>query len=68
MTAIRDLAGFNAVHGAGLAKLLPLRPRIAVGRSGSSLARPAPCTALKPARSRIAVIAAGLPCRAPQAP
>ena len=31
MTAIRDLAGFNAVHGAGLAKLLPPRPRIAVG-------------------------------------
>ena len=31
MTAIRDLANFNAVHGAGLAKLLPPRPRIAVG-------------------------------------
>jgi len=31
MTAIRDLASFNAVHGAGLAKLLPRRPRIAVG-------------------------------------
>ncbi|MDR3493145.1 MAG: NADH-ubiquinone oxidoreductase-F iron-sulfur binding region domain-containing protein [Ancalomicrobiaceae bacterium] len=31
MTAIRDLAGFNAVHGAGLAKLMPPRPRIAVG-------------------------------------
>jgi NADH-quinone oxidoreductase subunit F len=31
MTAIRDLAGFNAVHAAGLAKLLPARPRIAVG-------------------------------------
>ena len=31
MTAIRDFAGFNAVHDAGLAKLLPPRPRIAVG-------------------------------------
>jgi NADH-quinone oxidoreductase subunit F len=31
MTAIRDLANFNSVHGVGLAKLLPPRPRIAVG-------------------------------------
>jgi NADH-quinone oxidoreductase subunit F len=31
MTAIRDLANFNAVRAAGLAKLLPPRPRIAVG-------------------------------------
>ena len=31
MSAIRDFAGFNAVHDAGLAKLLPPRPRIAVG-------------------------------------
>src|SRR5208283_2528761 len=31
MTAIRDLANFNAVHDAGIAKLLPPRPRIAVG-------------------------------------
>ena len=31
MTAIRDLANFNAVHNAGVAKLLPPRPRIAVG-------------------------------------
>ena len=31
MTAIRDLASFNAVHEAGLSKLLPPRPRIAVG-------------------------------------
>jgi NADH-quinone oxidoreductase subunit F len=31
MTAIRDLANFNAVHDAGIAKLLPPRPRIAIG-------------------------------------
>jgi len=31
LTAIRDLANFNAVHDAGIAKLLPPRPRIAVG-------------------------------------
>ena len=31
MTPIRDLGAFNAVREAGLAKLLPARPRIAVG-------------------------------------
>jgi len=31
MTAIHDLAGFNSARDAGLAKLLPPRPRIAVG-------------------------------------
>lgn len=31
MTLIRDAAAFNAVRAAGLAKLLPTRPRIAVG-------------------------------------
>ena len=31
MTRIRDLSTFNAVRNAGLAKLLPSRPRIAVG-------------------------------------
>ncbi len=31
MTRIRDLSTFNTVRGAGMAKLLPFRPRIAVG-------------------------------------
>src|SRR5208282_2816786 len=31
MTRIRDLSTFSTVRGAGMAKLLPFRPRIAVG-------------------------------------